>query len=134
MFERFVFRPFFLLCQLSGMFPYKLNWKLPFVWGYWATILCLVHLIILVFLLAFYIIQVAMVINVKAGLLYVSYNLAWVVHIAHSIDWILVFFIQKKLFVQIFQGYRKFYRYLLADRSDKSVINFTWKTFVAWEI
>ena len=116
------------------MFPYKLNWKLPFAWCYWATILCLVHLIILVFLLAFYIIQVAMVINVKAGLLYVSYNLAWVVHIAHSIDWIMIFFIQKKLFVQIFQGYRKFYRYLLADRSDKSVINFTWKTFVVWEI
>ena len=116
------------------MFPYKLNWKLPFAWCYWATILCLLHLLVLVFLLAFYIIQVAMVINVKAGLLYISYNLAWVVHIAHSIDWILVFFIKKKLFVQIFQGYRKFYRYLLADCSDKSVINFTWKTFVAWEI
>ena len=75
-----------------------------------------------------------MVINVKAGLLYISYNLAWVVHVAHSIDWIISFFIEKKLFVQIFQGYRKFYRYLLADQSDRSVINFTWKTFVAWEI
>ena len=26
------------------------------------------------------------------------------------------------------------FRYLLADRSDKSVIRFTWKTFVTWEI
>ena len=132
--ERFLIRPFFLLCQLSGMFPYKLHWKLPFEWCYWATILCLIHLFILTFLLAFYITQVAMVINVKAGLLYISYNLAWVVHVAHSIDWIISFFIEKKLFVQIFQGYRKFYRYLLADQSDRSVINFTWKTFVAWEI
>ena len=128
------FRPFFLLCQLSGMFPYKLNWQLSFGWCYWATALSLLLLIVLVFLLMFYIVQVVMVVSVKAGLLYIAYNLAWVVHIAHSIDWILTFFHDRKLFAEIFQGYRKFYRYLLADKSDKSVIKFTWKTFVAWEI
>ena len=26
------FRPFFFLCQLTGMFPYKLQWNLPFSW------------------------------------------------------------------------------------------------------
>ena len=38
------------------------------------------------------------------------------------------------MFMYIVQGYRKFYRYLLADGSDRSVIRFTWKTFVGWEI
>jgi len=75
-----------------------------------------------------------MVVSERAGLLYVCYNLAWCVHVAHSIDFILLFYLDKKIFARIFQGYRKFYRYLLADRSDKSVVSFTWKTFVTWEI
>ena len=52
------FRPFFLLCQLSGMFPNKLSWKLPFSWTYWATYLCLLNLIVMTILLIFYCSQV----------------------------------------------------------------------------
>ena len=52
------FRPFFLLCQLSGMFPNKLHWKLSFSWTYWATYFCLLNLIMMFILLAFYISQV----------------------------------------------------------------------------
>lgn len=70
----------------------------------------------------------------NTGLLYVSYNIAWVTHIAHSIDWIFSFYHERRTFSQIWQGYRKFYRYLLADQTDERVIRFTWKTFVAWEI
>ncbi|XP_023340653.1 uncharacterized protein LOC111710758 [Eurytemora carolleeae] len=131
---RFVkdFKPFFFLCQISGLFPQELSWKLPFSWCYWGTFVSLAHLLILLFLLGFYIVQVGL--KLRTGLLFVSYNLAWIVHISHSIDWILVFFHQKKTFKQIWQGYRKFYRYLLADRSDRSCIRFTWKTFIGWEI
>ena len=128
------FRPFFLLCQLSGMFPYQLNYKLTFSWGYWATWFCLLYLTITIVMCVFYMVSVVMVVNAKAGLLYVAYNLAWVAHFAHCIDFILLFYTDRKEFQHIFQGYRKFYRYLLADRSDKSVISFTWKTFVAWEL
>ena len=58
--RRFVndFKPFFLLCQLSGMFPNKLDWKLSFSWGYWATYFCLFYLFIMIVLLVFYISQV----------------------------------------------------------------------------
>ena len=52
------FRPFFLLCQISGMFPNKLNWKLSFSWGYWATYFCLLNLIMMFILLIFYCSQV----------------------------------------------------------------------------
>ena len=52
------FRPFFLLCQVSGMFPNKLNWKLSFSWGYWATYFCLLNLIMMFVLLIFYCSQV----------------------------------------------------------------------------
>lgn len=51
-----------------------------------------------------------MVVSERAGLLYVCYNLAWCVHVAHSIDFILLFYLDKKIFARIFQGYRKFYR------------------------
>ena len=54
-----------------------------------------------------------MAVGERAGLLYISYNLAWCVHVAHSIDFILLFYLDKKIFVQIFQGYRKFYRLVL---------------------
>ena len=59
--RRFVndFKPFFLLCQLSGMFPNKLDWKLSFSWGYWATYFCLFYLFIMIVLLVFYISQVS---------------------------------------------------------------------------
>ena len=116
------------------MFPYQLNWKLTFSWGYWATWLCLLYLTIMIIMLLFYITSVVMVVSAQAGLLYVAYNLAWVAHFAHCVDFILLFYTDRKEFAHIFQGYRKFYRYLLADRSDKSVIRFTWKTFVAWEL
>ena len=58
--RRFVndFKPFFLLCQLSGMFPNKLDWKLSFSWSYWATYFCLFYLFIMILLLVFYISQV----------------------------------------------------------------------------
>ena len=58
--RRFVndFKPFFLLCQLSGMFPNKLDWKLSFSWSYWATYFCLFYLFIMIVLLVFYISQV----------------------------------------------------------------------------
>lgn len=49
----------------------------------------------------------------EAGLLYISYNLAWCVHVAHCVDFIFLFYEDKKHFAQIFQGYRKFYRYYL---------------------
>ena len=52
------FKPFFLLCQLSGMFPNKLDWKLSFSWSYWATYFCLFYLFIMILLLVFYISQV----------------------------------------------------------------------------
>lgn len=84
------FRPFFLLCQLSGMFPYQLNWKLTFSWGYWATWLCLLYLTIMILMLIFYITSVVMVISAQAGLLYIAYNLAWVAHFAHCVDFILL--------------------------------------------
>ena len=134
------FRPFFLLCQLSGMFPNKLNWRLSFSWGYWATYFCLANVCVMIILLIFYvsqvrrqllvytytyttkicllfhvicsfIVQVVMVVAERAGFLYIAYNLSWVVHVFHSIDFILLFYLDKKDFVQIFQGYRKFYRY-----------------------
>ena len=57
------------------------------------------------------IVQVVMVVAERAGFLYIAYNLSWVVHVFHSIDFILLFYLDKKDFVQIFQGYRKFYRY-----------------------
>ena len=56
--------------------------------------------------------QVIMVVSEEAGLLYISYNLAWCVHVAHCVDFIFLFYEDKKHFAQIFQGYRKFYRYL----------------------
>ena len=52
------FRPFFLLCQLSGMFPNKLNWRLSFSWGYWATYFCLANVCVMIILLIFYVSQV----------------------------------------------------------------------------
>lgn len=55
--------------------------------------------------------QVIMVVSEEAGLLYISYNLAWCVHVAHCVDFIFLFYEDKKHFAQIFQGYRKFYRY-----------------------
>ena len=138
------FRPFFLLCQLSGMFPNKLNWKLSFSWGYWATYFCLANVCVMIILLIFYvsqvrrqlhvsrclyaipilksvyfsmfIVQVVMVVAERAGFLYIAYNLSWVVHVFHSIDFILLFYLDKKDFVQIFQGYRKFYRYGTDER------------------
>ena len=58
-----------------------------------------------------FIVQVVMVVAERAGFLYIAYNLSWVVHVFHSIDFILLFYLDKKDFVQIFQGYRKFYRY-----------------------
>ena len=60
--RRFVndFKPFFLLCQLSGMFPNKLDWKLSFSWSYWATYFCLFYLFIMILLLVFYISQVGL--------------------------------------------------------------------------
>jgi len=128
------FRPFFFLCQLTGMFPYKLQWNLPFSWCYWGTILCLLNLFMMLLLFVFYSYQAIESIKNKEALLYIIYNFSWVIHVVHAIDWIVNFFHDRKLFVQIFQGYRKFYRYLLADMSDKSVIKFTWKTFVSWEI
>ena len=54
--------------------------------------------------------QVIMVVSEEAGLLYISYNLAWCVHVAHCVDFIFLFYEDKKHFAQIFQGYRKFYR------------------------
>ena len=104
----------------------------------------------LLLLFVFYSYQAIESIKNKDALLYIIYNFSWVIHVVHAIDWIVNFFHDRKLFVQIFQGYRKFYRYLfvlvgafllalllrylLADMSDKSVIKFTWKTFVSWEI
>ena len=85
-------------------------------------------------LFVFYSYQAIESIKNKEALLYIIYNFSWVIHVVHAIDWIVNFFHDRKLFVQIFQGYRKFYRYLLADMSDKSVLKFTWKTFVSWEI
>jgi hypothetical protein len=128
------FRPFFLLCQLCGIFPNRLQWNLPFVWCYWGTFICLFNLFMMCFLFMFYVSQTVQSIINKDGMLHVIYNISWVIHVIHAIDWIVNFFHDRKLFVQIFQGYRKFYRYLLADMSDKSVIKFTWKTFVSWEI
>ena len=101
---------------------------------YWGTILCLLNLFWLILLFVFYSYQAIESIKNKDALLYIIYNFSWVIHVVHAIDWIVNFFHDRKLFVQIFQGYRKFYRYLLADMSDKSVIKFTWKTFVSWEI
>ena len=51
-------RPFFLLCQLSAMFPNKLDWKLTFSWGYWATYFCILNILMMVVLLCFYLLQV----------------------------------------------------------------------------
>merc|ERR1712069_91949 len=90
------FRPFFLLCQLSGMFPNKLNWKLSFSWGYWATYFCLANVCVMIILLIFYVSQVVMVVAERAGFLYIAYNLSWVVHVFHSIDFILLFYLDKK--------------------------------------
>ena len=101
---------------------------------YWGTILCLLNLFMMLLLFVFYSYQAIESIKNKEALLYIIYNFSWVIHVVHAIDWIVNFFHDRKLFVQIFQGYRKFYRYLLADMSDKSVIKFTWKTFVSWEI
>ena len=63
-----------------------------------------------------FIVQVVMVVAERAGFLYIAYNLSWVVHVFHSIDFILLFYLDKKDFVQIFQGYRKFYRYGTNER------------------
>ena len=63
-----------------------------------------------------FIVQVVMVVAERAGFLYIAYNLSWVVHVFHSIDFILLFYLDKKDFVQIFQGYRKFYRYGTDER------------------
>ena len=88
----------------------------------------------MVLLFVFYIIQTMQSITNKDNLYYIIYNISWVIHAAHALDWTFMFFHDQKLFRSIFQGYRKFYRYLLADMSDKKVIKFTWKTFVSWEI
>ena len=114
------------------MFPNKLSETLPFSWCYPGTWVCLVHFVFLVLLLLFYIVQTGL--TMQTGLLYVSYNLSWVLHIGHSVEWIGNFFFKKRLWGQIFQGYRRFYRYLLADSSEKSVIRFTWKLFVSWTV
>ena len=66
----------------------------------------------LLLLFVFYSYQAIESIKNKDALLYIIYNFSWVIHVVHAIDWIVNFFHDRKLFVQIFQGYRKFYRYL----------------------
>lgn len=69
--------------------------------------------------------QVIMVVSEEAGLLYISYNLAWCVHVAHCVDFIFLFYEDKKHFAQIFQGYRKFYRYKIRINKLSSFILLT---------
>ena len=45
------------------MFPYQLNWKLTFSWGYWATWFCLLYLLIMCIGVIFYVTSVAMVVR-----------------------------------------------------------------------
>ena len=48
-----------------------------------------------------FIVQVVMVVAERAGFLYIAYNLSWVVHVFHSIDFILLFYLDKKDFVHM---------------------------------
>ena len=74
------FRPFFLLCQLSGMFPNKLNWKLSFSWGYWATYFCLANVCVMIILLIFYVSQVRRQLHVSIPYTYTKICLLFHVH------------------------------------------------------